>query len=178
MDYLTYPFRFIGFWLWFIKEFTVANHSVLKDILSRGHDSTPGIARYPCESESEAHYTLIAALITVTPGTLVVGAAANTEEGQRVMYVHGMYNSDADELRADLRAMEERMLRGVMIHPHFCSDRKKEAYVMVLNIAIVVVALSIIPFSYRMLIGPTRADRVSAADALLFVLVALIALIG
>src|SRR5699024_6856624 len=48
---------------------------------------------------------------------------------------------------------------------------KKEAEVMVLNIAIVVVALSIIPSAYRMLIGPTRADRVSAADALLFVLV-------
>ena len=49
---------------------------------------------------------------------------------------------------------------------------------MVLNIAIVVVALTVIPSDYGMLIGPTRADRVSAADALLFVLVALIALIG
>ena len=127
MDYLTFPFRFIGFWLWYIKEFTVANYSVLKDILSRGHDSTPGVAKYPCESESEAHYTLIAALITVTPGTLVVGAAANTDEGQRVMYVHGMYNSDPDELRGDLRDMEKRRLRGVMIHPRFFTDRKKEA---------------------------------------------------
>ncbi|MFH0410837.1 monovalent cation/H+ antiporter complex subunit F [Corynebacterium sp. L4756] len=49
---------------------------------------------------------------------------------------------------------------------------------MVLDIAIVVVVLSIIPAAYRMLIGPTRADRVSAADALLFVLVALVALVG
>ncbi|MFH0410838.1 Na+/H+ antiporter subunit E [Corynebacterium sp. L4756] len=127
MDFLTFPFRFIGFWLWYIKEFTVANIAVLKDIISRGHDSTPGVARYECQSESEACYTLIAALITVTPGTLVVGAGSSTEEGQRVMYVHGMYNSDADELRDDLRDMEERMLRGVMIHPHFFSDTKKEA---------------------------------------------------
>ncbi|WP_313550701.1 Na+/H+ antiporter subunit E [Corynebacterium sp.] len=127
MDFVTYPFRFIGFWLWYIKEFTVANYNVLKDILSRGHDSTPGIAEYPCQSLSEAHYTLIAALITVTPGTLVVGAAADTEDGQRVMYVHGMYNTDADELRDDLRDMEERMLRGVMVHPKFFSDVKKEA---------------------------------------------------
>src|SRR5699024_5013718 len=127
MDYLTFPFRFIGFWLWYIKVFTVANYSVLKDILSRGHDSTPGVAKYPCESESEGHYTLIAALITITPGTLVVGAAANTEEGQRVMYVHGMYNSDADELVADLREMAERMLRGLMIHARCFSGRKKEA---------------------------------------------------
>ena len=127
MDYLTFPFRFISFWLWYIKEFTVANYNVLKDILSRGHDSTPGVAAFPCESESEAHYTLIAALITITPGTLVVGAAADTEQGQRVMYVHGMYNSDADELREDLLDMERRMLHGVMVHPHYFSDRKKEA---------------------------------------------------
>lgn len=49
---------------------------------------------------------------------------------------------------------------------------------MILDMAIVVVALSAIPAAYRMLIGPTRADRVSAADALLFVLVALIATMG
>src|SRR5699024_10621327 len=49
---------------------------------------------------------------------------------------------------------------------------------MVLNIAIVVVALSIIPSAHRMLIGPTRADRVSAAYALLCALVALIDSLG
>ena len=125
-DVITVPFRFIAFWAWYLKEFAVANISVLKDIISRGHDSTPGIGRYLCQSEKDAHYTLIAALITITPGTLVVGAGKNTPEGQRVMYVHGMYNSDADELRDDLRDMEERMLRGVMVHPRFFEDRLRD----------------------------------------------------
>lgn len=49
---------------------------------------------------------------------------------------------------------------------------------MVLNICIVCTALTAIPAAYRMLVGPTRADRVSAADAFLFILVALIAMIG
>ncbi|MDY3128115.1 MAG: Na+/H+ antiporter subunit E [Corynebacterium sp.] len=123
MDYVTFPFRFVAFWAWYIKEFIVANSAVLKDIISRGHDSTPGVARYLCQSESEAHYTLIAALITVTPGTLVVGAGDTTQSGQRVMYVHGMYYDNADDLRVDLRDMEERMLRGTMIHPRFFEDR-------------------------------------------------------
>ena len=61
--------------------------------------------------------TLFAALVTVTPGTLVVGAAETTADGVRVMYVHGMYNESADELREDLRDMEERMLRGLMLNP-------------------------------------------------------------
>ncbi|QNE89802.1 Na+/H+ antiporter subunit E [Corynebacterium incognita] len=116
---LSFPLRFIGFWLWYIKEFISANWAVLHDLITVGHDSTPGIARYVSLSESENHYVLFAALVTITPGTLVVGASENNEHGQRVMYVHGMYNKDADELRADLEDMERRMLKGVMLRPTF-----------------------------------------------------------
>ena len=114
---LTWPFRVIGFWAWYLKEFIVSNVSVLRDIISRGHDSTPGIARYECRSYTEGFYVLFAALVTITPGTLVVGASETTKDGVRIMYVHGMYNSSPDELREDLRDMEERMLKGLMIHP-------------------------------------------------------------
>ena len=48
----------------------------------------------------------------------------------------------------------------------------------VINIAIVIIGLTALPGAYRMLMGPTRADRVSAADFLLFILVALLALVG
>lgn len=122
MEILTFPFRAIVFWLWYLKEFVVANVSVIKDIISRGHDSTPGVARYLSQSEKEGHYTLFAALVTITPGTLVVGAGEDTEDGQRVMYVHGMYNESADELREVLRDMEERMLRGTMFRPRFFEE--------------------------------------------------------
>lgn len=122
---LTFPIRFIGFWLWYLKEFMSANWSVLKDLLTAGHNSTPGIAKYECLSESENHYVLFAALVTITPGTLVVGAADDTEDGRRVMYVHGMYNNDADELRSDLEDMERRMLKGVMISPSFNEGASK-----------------------------------------------------
>ena len=114
---LSWPFRVVGFWLWYLKEFLISNMSVLKDIVTPAHDSTPGIARYECRSLTEGYYTLFAALVTVTPGTLVVGAAETTADGVRVMHVHGMYNESADELRADLRDMEERMLKGLMLHP-------------------------------------------------------------
>lgn len=114
---LTWLFRAIGFWAWYVKEFVVANSSVIKDVITTGNDATPCIARYECVSMTEGYYTLIAALITITPGTLVVGAGDTTENGVRVMYVHGLYHSSADELRADLREMEERMLKGLMIQP-------------------------------------------------------------
>ncbi|WP_018297947.1 Na+/H+ antiporter subunit E [Corynebacterium lubricantis] len=114
---LSWPLRVLGFWAWYAKEFAVANSSVIKDVVTPGNDATPCIARYECVSLTEGFYTLIAALITVTPGTLVVGAGETTDKGVRVMYVHGLYHDSADALRADLRDMETRMLKGLMIHP-------------------------------------------------------------
>ena len=104
MDIATWPFRMVGFWLWYLKEFVVANMSGIRGIISRGHDSTPGV-------------------VTITPGTLVVGAG-ETKDGVRIMYVHGMYNKSADELRDDLRDMEERMLKGIMFRPRLNEDAK------------------------------------------------------
>lgn len=123
MDIATWPFRMVGFWLWYLKEFVVANMSVIRDIISRGHDSTPGVARYESRSFKGGHYTRFAALVTITPGTLVVGAG-ETKDGVRIMYVHGMYNKSADELRDDLRDMEERMLKGIMFRPRLNEDAK------------------------------------------------------
>lgn len=114
---LSWPFRVIGFWLWYFKEFVLANSSVIQDVVSVGDDASPCIVRYECLSYSPHFYTLIAALITITPGTLVVGAAETTEDGVRVMYVHGLYADSPDELRAELREMEERMLKGLMVRP-------------------------------------------------------------
>ncbi|HZK32168.1 MAG TPA: Na+/H+ antiporter subunit E [Corynebacterium sp.] len=122
--YFSWPFRVLGFWFWYLKEFVFANLSVLRDILTPGHDSTPGIARYECRSVGEGHYTLFAALVTITPGTLVVGAGETTAVGVRVMYVHGMYHDSPGQLRADLYEMEERMLRGLMIRPRFNKGAK------------------------------------------------------
>ncbi|MBA4504283.1 Na+/H+ antiporter subunit E [Corynebacterium sanguinis] len=116
-DFLTWPFRILGFWAWYAKEFAVANVAVIKDVVTVGNDATPSIVRLECLSFTEGFYTLLASLITITPGTLVVGAGDNTSKGVRVMYVHALYYTDMDELRADLREMEERMLKGLMLRP-------------------------------------------------------------
>lgn len=49
---------------------------------------------------------------------------------------------------------------------------------LALNIALVVVGLACVPAAYRMLVGPTAADRAAAADLLLFAVVGLLALLG
>lgn len=49
---------------------------------------------------------------------------------------------------------------------------------MVIKISMLVIGLCALPAVYRMVVGPNRPDRVSAADMLMFILVAELALLG
>lgn len=140
MSWLTWPFRLIGFTLWFAKELTVTSMVVLKDNLTPGQDSRPGIAAFDTRCRNDYEVTLLAALITLTPGTLTLGlnsdsrvtesssrrgstgsqaqstadrGATRMKAGPRTLYVHGMYSDNADAMREELRDMETRMLRAV-----------------------------------------------------------------
>lgn len=48
----------------------------------------------------------------------------------------------------------------------------------VIDIAIIVIGLTCLPAAFRMVAGPTNADRVVAADLLIFATVGLLALFG
>ncbi|AWB81651.1 sodium:proton antiporter [Corynebacterium yudongzhengii] len=116
---LTYPFRFIAFWLWYFKEFWVSNFDIVRDVVTPGNDAHPGIGRYECHSLSDWEYVLLASLITITPGTLVVGAGRDTDSGVRVLYVHGLYAQTEPELLDEIRDMEDRMINGVSLFPRY-----------------------------------------------------------
>lgn len=112
MKTLTWPFRLIAFVLWFVGALVSSNVAVIKDNLTPGQNSTTGIARFPTECRTDGEITLLAALITLTPGTLTLGTET-TEDGRRVLFVHGLYCATADDLRQELRDMQDRMLRAV-----------------------------------------------------------------
>lgn len=112
MSWLTWPGRLGAFGLWYAGEVVRSNLVVLRDNLTPGQGSTPGVVRHPTRCRTDAELTLLGALITLTPGTLTMGTRT-TADGVRELYVHGMYAPDAEALRAELRDMEERMLRAV-----------------------------------------------------------------
>ncbi|BAC17039.1 putative monovalent cation/H+ antiporter subunit E [Corynebacterium efficiens YS-314] len=115
IDSLTWPFRIIGFLFWYIGALVTANIAVLKDVLTPGQDSAPGIGLFESRSETEFEFSLISVLITLTPGTLSLGTTTRGEGEPRKLYVHSLYSSDADALRAELKDMEDRMLKAVRI---------------------------------------------------------------
>lgn len=113
MSWLTWPHRLFLFFCWYVKEIVVANVAVLRDNLTPGQDSAPGIARFTTRCRTDTEITLLAALITLTPGTLTLGTETVDDGHVRVLFVHGMYAADADALRTELRTMETRMLHAV-----------------------------------------------------------------
>lgn len=114
MSWLTWPVRLLGFTVWFAKEVVVSNVIVLRDNLTPGQAGTPGIAVFRTRCRTDAELTLLAASITLTPGTLTLGTAPRVDPSEpRVLIVHGIYHRDADALRTDLAAMEARMLQAL-----------------------------------------------------------------
>lgn len=114
MSWITWPVRLLSFYLWYTKEVFTTSITVLRDNLTPGQDSTPGFARYPTDCRTDLELTVLASLITLTPGTLTLGTAhPATAGGPRELYVHSMYNTSAEDLREDLADMETRLLHAL-----------------------------------------------------------------
>lgn len=111
MSWLTWPWRLLGFLGWFAWQVVLSNVAVIRDNITPGQDSTPGVLTYETRCRTDLELTTLAALITITPGTLTLGTSPARHEGDtRRLHVHGMYHPHAQALRTELVAMENRML--------------------------------------------------------------------
>ncbi|EWH02169.1 Na+/H+ antiporter subunit E [Halomonas sp. BC04] len=95
--------RFIGF---FIKELVQANLRVGFDILTPPWHMKPGVIAMPLEARTELEITMVANLISLTPGTL----SLDVSDDRKVLYIHAMFLDDEEELRRNLKEMECRAL--------------------------------------------------------------------
>lgn len=103
-----WPWRIITFIVWYAKQFLVANVQVTADVLrpKKKMKMNPAIIAVPAASESDAEWTMISNLITLTPGTMTLTISRK----QRILYVHGMFVDSRESLVADIQEMEDRML--------------------------------------------------------------------
>lgn len=98
--------RVLGFIGFFIKELLVANYKVAFDILTPPWYMKPGVIAMPLEARTELEITMVANLISLTPGTL----SLDVSDDRRVLYIHAMFLDDEEELRRSLKEMEHRAL--------------------------------------------------------------------
>lgn len=99
--------EFIGFFLW---ELLLANLRVAYDVLTPRHHMRPGIICLPLDAETDMEITMLANLITLTPGTL----SLDVSEDRKILFIHSMYISDPESDAAKIKQGFERRLLEVV----------------------------------------------------------------
>lgn len=98
----------IGFVFFFLYELVKANIQVAYDVITPTFYMTPGIVRVPLDAKTDFEITLLANLISLTPGTL----SLDVSEDRKVLYVHSMYIEDKDKFIEGIKnGFERRLLK-------------------------------------------------------------------
>lgn len=100
----------IMFVLYFIKELILANLKVAYDIITPTDYMEPGIIAVPLDVETDLEITLLANLVTLTPGTLSLDVSSD----RKTLYVHALYVKDAESFREEIKSGFEKRLLEVL----------------------------------------------------------------
>jgi multicomponent Na+:H+ antiporter subunit E len=99
--------KIISFLFFFLYELIKANLEVAYDVITPKHFMKPGIVKIPLDSETDLEITLLANLISLTPGTL----SLDVSDDRKVLYVHAMYVKDKEDFVASIKnGFEKRLL--------------------------------------------------------------------
>lgn len=100
----------IGLLLFFFKELFVSSVRVAIDVVKPSFKMQSGIVGIPLDAETDLEKTLLANMISLTPGTLSI----DISKDGKTLYIHAMYidDGDVDAVRKEIKnGMEARLLR-------------------------------------------------------------------
>ena len=181
------PVSAISFLLWFTWALVVSNVKVAAEVVappSRSNIRTAVVA-VRLQTRSGRLATVIAHAITLTPGTLTVDARGRPA----VLFIHVLTFDDVDSVRAEVGDLERRVVRAfgtASERAQICGPpAPTPAAVPVVDltglrrgpggpmIALALVLLSVggAGFVFRLVRGPTLADRIISLDGTLTIVV-------
>jgi multicomponent Na+:H+ antiporter subunit E len=108
-NYLVKVRQALGLFLFTVWELILANLRVAHDVMTPSYYMRPGIIAIPLDARTDVEITLLANLITLTPGTLSLDVSAD----RSVLYIHVMYIDD-DDLDAVRRKIKDGFERRVL----------------------------------------------------------------
>ncbi|WP_185974371.1 Na+/H+ antiporter subunit E [Litoribacter populi] len=108
--YFTRGPKIIAFFFFFIYELVKANLQVAYDVMTPRYYMKPGIIRIPLHAKTDLEITLLANLISLTPGTL----SLDVSDDKKVLYVHAMYVSDKEAFIHSIKNGFERKLLEIL----------------------------------------------------------------
>ena len=100
----------LRFGAFYLVEVVRSNARVALDVISPRPRIQPGIVAIELEARTATEITLLANLISMTPGSLSI----DVSDDHRVLYVHSMYVSDPEAFRESIRDDFERRVLDLM----------------------------------------------------------------
>lgn len=100
----------VGFVFFFLYELTKANIQVAIEVMTPTNNMKPGIVRYPLDAKTDFEITLLANLISLTPGTCSMDVSTD----RKVLYIHSMYIEDKEKFITDIKNGFERRLLAIV----------------------------------------------------------------
>jgi multicomponent Na+:H+ antiporter subunit E len=100
--------KIISLIAFFVKELVVASLKVAYDVVTPNFMMKPSVLALPLDAESDLEITILASLISLTPGTLSI----DVTDDRKILYVHAMYttNGDLDQLKKEIKLGFERRI--------------------------------------------------------------------
>ncbi|WP_131783204.1 Na+/H+ antiporter subunit E [Legionella gresilensis] len=101
----------IHFMLVFIWEILVANLRVAYDVITPRYRAKPGVIAIPLDCRTDIEITLLAIVISLTPGTLALDVSTDKKK----LYIHAMFIMDKDRLIAEIKNRFEKPIMRILI---------------------------------------------------------------
>jgi multicomponent Na+:H+ antiporter subunit E len=99
--------QFASFVLYYLRNLMLANLRVAYDVVTPPLHMRPAIIAVPLDARTDLEITMLANLVTMTPGSFSVDIA----EDRRTLYVHAMFAADPDAVRREIKdGLERRVL--------------------------------------------------------------------
>ncbi|WP_245588493.1 Na+/H+ antiporter subunit E [Deinococcus pimensis] len=105
--YVRVTLALAGFLAFFARELVVANVAVATLALRPRARLHPVIVAVPLRLTTDVGVTVLAAVITLMPGTVAMGVSRD----RRLLYAHAIGIEDADAARASITRVEDHLLR-------------------------------------------------------------------
>lgn len=102
--------QLIKLMLLFLYELVLSALRVARDVLRPRMRFQPGIIAFPLASDDDVQITLLANLITLTPGTLSIDVSTD----KTTLYIHAMYAHDPESLKREIRDGFERQIKETL----------------------------------------------------------------
>lgn len=100
----------VSFLCFFMYELVLSNLRVAWDVLTPTSYRRPGVVAVPLENASDTEITLLANLVTLTPGSLSLDVSPD----RACLYVHAMFVDDPESLKTEIKEGFERRVLEVL----------------------------------------------------------------